>query len=61
MPDCGFVFRSKHMQENVTVVTQQMQHLCLTAEARPAPLSDLFNLWVARWQTFMISFRSERG
>lgn len=32
MPGCGFVFCSKHMQENVTIVAQQMQHLCLTAE-----------------------------
>lgn len=34
------------LQENVTVVTQQMQHVCLTAEPRPAPLSGLFNLRV---------------
>lgn len=32
------------MQENVTAVTQEMQHLCLTAERRAAPLSGLLNL-----------------
>lgn len=48
-------------QENVTVVTQKMQHSCFTVRPRPAPLSGLFNLWVRSVVKFMISLRGGTG
>lgn len=60
-PALVLFFTSNRWEENVTVVTQQMQHMCLTAEPRPTPLSGLFNLQVCSVVKFMVSLNGETG